>query len=350
MSNLVSVVRVHEDVNEAVRRAIDLVGGFNVNKRANVVIKPNLCSSTRSAESGVTTDVRIVEALIRYLQKTEENVEITIVEANSEGTAIQAFRRHGYNDLREKYGVELCSLSRDNIVKMSLPNGKKLHTLEVPETLLFMDYFVSIAKLKTQVLEGYSGIWKNQFGCIPKRTVRPRLHPFLPEVLFDLNNVFKADLCLIDGITGLEGPGPLEGTPKRMDAIICGKNGLSVDVVGTRIMGFGPRQIAHLKYAIKHFSDAENVSVVGDGADLIDTKDKFKFISKKQHLLYRIGLKWGRFSSYLKNLGLLTQDGAYALRAVGFSQIAEGEILSFGSLFSEIKKLLFKFETSYDRA
>ena len=57
-----------------------------------------------------------------------------------------------------------------------------------------------------------------------------------------------------------------------------------------------------------------------------------------------------RFSSYLKNLGLLTQDSAYALRAVGFSQIAEGEILSFGSLFSEIKKLLFKFETSYDRA
>ncbi len=143
MSNLVSVVRVHEDVNEAVRRAIDLVGGFTVSKGSNVVIKPNLCSSTRSAESGVTTDVRIVEALIRYLQKIEENVNITIVEANSEGTAIQAFRRHGYNDLREKYGIQLCSLSKDKIVKMSLPNGKKLHTLEVPETLLFMDYWCS---------------------------------------------------------------------------------------------------------------------------------------------------------------------------------------------------------------
>ncbi len=350
MSHKVSVVRVNEDVNDAVRMAINLTGGFSTFKNSNIVIKPNLCSSMRSSESGVTTDVSIIEALIRYIKKIDDEAKITIVESNSEGTALQAFRRHGYNDLKKKYGVRLCSLSRDKVVKMILPDGKKLYTLEVPETLLFMDYFISVAKLKTQVLEGYSGIWKNQFGCVPKKTVRPRLHPFLPEVLFDLNNIYKADLCLIDGITALEGPGPLEGTPRKMNILICGKNGLSVDIVGTKIMGFKPKKIAHLNFALKHLPDAKKISIVGDGADLVNNKNKFMFISRKQHLLYRIGLKWGRLARYFENFGLMTQNSAYALRAVGFSQLAEGKVLSINSIFSEVKNLIFKFDTSYARA
>jgi len=297
MHSKVAVAKCDRDMLDAcIDQAQSLIGGLNLKENAKIFIKPNLCC-LKSSENGVTTDVKLVEAVIAHIRKQIKNSEIIIVESENSGesgkgrgTADDAFRLLGYNELAEKYDICLCNLNKEPTVKKQIPKGKKLKTLEVPKILLSMDYFISIAKMKRHSIERYTGVWKNQYGLIPNRKLRLRLHPFLSEALFDLNYVFRPDLGIIDAITALEGPSEVEGTPKKMNLIICSKNPLSADIVAAKIMGENARSIPHIKYALAHgFKDAENPQVVGE-MDVIANKTKFQFVDDRKYLRMRMEL------------------------------------------------------------
>lgn len=288
MYNKVAVIKADEDkLNECLEKGISLVGGFRRRDQAKIIIKPNLCAP-RPPEDGVTTDVIIVRAVIEYLNKKNGNCEISIVESNTEESPDITFKQLGYYELAEKYdNVHLCNLSKDETVQVHAPQAKVLKNLKVPKTLLSMDDFISIAKMKRHIFERFSGAWKNQYGLIPNRPLRIKLHPFISEVLFDLNSMFYPDLSVIDGLTALEGKGPLVGKPKKMNLIICSKNPLSADIVTAKIMGENPKRVPHIKYALTHgFKDAENLSSIIE-PDIIHGKNKFEFIKGKDYLRLR---------------------------------------------------------------
>ena len=332
------------DVNSAVCSAIDLVGGFSPHENSRIAIKPNLCSARKPPESGATTRVSVVEAIIRYINGHSSLCDIIVVEGDSDRSADEAFRRLGYKELEKKYdNVQLVNLSKDKTVKVVPSDGKKLTLIEIPETLLFVDYFVSVANLKRHVNERMSGIWKNQWGCLPYKPVRIRLHPFLSEALFDINSIFWPDLCIIDGIVGLEGPGPIEGTPKHVGKILCSKDPLAIDVVAAKIIGESPKRIPHLNYALKKLHrKPDNVMIVGSNVKSVN----FEFITRRQYFLYRAGLRLRKMSEYLENAGYVFSISAYALRSVGFSKLARGKMLSIASALKIVKNLLLKVEAA----
>lgn len=333
-----------EDVRSAVYSAIDLADGFFPRGNSRVVIKPNLCSARMPPESGGTTRVSIVDAVVSYINEHNSRCEITVVEGDSDRSADEAFKRLGYTELEKKYdNVRLVNLSRDRTVKLVPERAGKLSAVEIPETLLFMDYFVSIANLKRHVNERMTGVWKNQWGCLPHKSVRVRLHPFLSEALFDVNSMFWPDLCIVDGITGLEGPGPLEGTPVHVGKILCGSDPVAVDVVAARLVGESPRKVPHLNYALKRLHRRpEDVSTVGCGYEAAG----LKFITRRQYLLYRLSMRLRKMAGYVENAGYVFSISAYALRAVGFSDLAGGKYYSLAKAFRIGKDLLFKVEAA----
>jgi uncharacterized protein (DUF362 family) len=50
-------------------------------------------------------------------------------------------------------------------------------------------------------------------------------------------------LCMVDGIIGGEGNGPLDPTPKKTGVVLAGLNGVCVDLVCAEIMGFDCRRL-----------------------------------------------------------------------------------------------------------
>ena len=346
MTYKVAIVDAASDfeVHNAVNSAIDLVGGFSPKEKSKVVIKPNLCSGRKPPGSGATTRVTVVDALISYVNEQNSSCEILVVEGDSDRSADEAFRRLGYRELGKKYdNVHLVNLSKDKTVKIVLDKSKKLTAIEVPESLLFADYFVSVANLKRQVNERMTGVWKNQWGCLPHKAIRMRLHPFLSEALFDVNSVFWPDLCIIDGVVGLEGAGPIEGTPKQVGKILCSKDPLAIDVVAAKIIGEAPKSIPHLNYALKQLHRRPNdITIIGDRIESMN----FKFITKRQYLLYRSSLRLRKAAEYLENAGYASSILAYALRAVGFSELTEGKMFSWKRMFQIGKDLLFKVEAA----
>jgi uncharacterized protein (DUF362 family) len=57
------------------------------------------------------------------------------------------------------------------------------------------------------------------------------------------------DLAIVDGIVGMEGDGPLNGTPKHTGVIVMGADLVAVDATCCRLMQLDPEKVAYLVMA-----------------------------------------------------------------------------------------------------
>jgi uncharacterized protein (DUF362 family) len=312
----------YEEMPDALRRGIEATTKFGDLRNKRIVIKPNLCSA-KSSYCGATTDVRMVYEIIKMLNEaTDASCEIFIVESNGEGiNADHAFDCLGYRSLQNEFpNVKLVNLSKDEKIRIALKNSKGFDLLDGAATLLDAEYLISMAKLKTHVDERMSCILKNQFGLIPNRR-KSQFHPILSEVLCDLNRLYTPDLCIVDGISGMEGFGPTQGSPKTVNAILVGTNSIATDIVAARIMGFKPKQIPHLKKTMKvNKYDESDFSLVGE--DISNVQSRFRFIPYRYYLVARIGLRLQKWSLYTSNFGRFLQKMRSALATVGFSEVS----------------------------
>jgi uncharacterized protein (DUF362 family) len=240
------------EVNELDARLKDVLDeskslGWLENLKGKVVIKPNLCDLS-SWELGVTTDPQIVLSVIRYLKNLNPDLKFYVIESDArERTVEEAFERLGYYETLKDEArlINITSLPQINVEVPTYP-----YELSLPE-FFFDDFFlISIANLKTHTYQKISCAVKNQFGCVPEKD-RRKYHPYLEEVLDFINKAAKPDLCLVDGRIGMEGPGPVGGTPLATDILILGKNPFTTDVACAHIMGMNPKKIPFLKYMAK---------------------------------------------------------------------------------------------------
>jgi uncharacterized protein (DUF362 family) len=80
-----------------------------------------------------------------------------------------------------------------------------------------------------------------------------------------LAHVLPIHLAVIDGVVGMEGNGPVKGTPVQSGVALAGTDALAVDLVGAELMGFDPRTIGYLWYLSQQRGlSREDVRVLGD--------------------------------------------------------------------------------------
>ncbi|KCZ71729.1 hypothetical protein ANME2D_01783 [Candidatus Methanoperedens nitroreducens] len=314
------------NIEPNLREALDVLH-FEVNDRDNIVIKPNLCDF-RPAWEGGTTDPRIVEAFIKIIRE-KANPKITIVESDhAVATADEEFERMGYKEMAERLGVELVNLSKDKRYEVVL-EGHYFETLNTTETLLGATKIISIAKLKTHIQQKITCNMKNLFGLLPEK-YKAKYHPFMSEVLVDLAEYYRP-FCIIDGIVGMEGPGPSDGYKKEAGMIIVGNNPVATDAVAARIMGFDPERVPNLRYAEKKGLGTTKPEVIGNIAE-----GKFEFIPVYSYLSYRFALFLNkcsfRVNRYFEGVSkfISLAGGGLMIFARGYYNSSE-----FGTLFKK---------------
>jgi uncharacterized protein (DUF362 family) len=91
------------------------------------------------------------------------------------------------------------------------------------------------------------------------------------------------ELAIVDGIVGMEGDGPLNGTPRKVGALIMGIDLLAVDATACRLMQLNPERIGHLVLAHRKrlgLLRAEDIDQIGESiarlAQPFDTVPHFK--------------------------------------------------------------------------
>jgi uncharacterized protein (DUF362 family) len=284
----VALIGHRGDVAKEVQRGMDLIGGLDI-KSDTVIIKPNLCILD-TPESGRTSDIRIVEALLRMLKGSGKKVMI-VESGNYDANVKDLFKELGYEGLAKKYGCDLVDLKELPRARIRISNL----TFRFPKLLLDKkNYFISIAKLKTHVFSGISCSWKNQWGCISQIEKRP-YHPFQDELLYYINSKIKPDLTIIDGIVGMGGVGPVDGHPINTNLLLFGKDLIATDSVATMLLSMNPFDVSMLTLAHERGMgeiDPEKIEIMGD--DINKLRYPRDFISKNAYRLMRLGLRIGR--------------------------------------------------------
>jgi uncharacterized protein (DUF362 family) len=215
-----------------------------VPRDAFVVIKPNLCTAVPDKTASSNTDPALTEAVCEVLRSRTHR----IVLGESDGLrqkAQEAFAASGYVEMAKRLGLELVNFSERPRTRIHCePAGE----IELPCILLDADVFITLPVLKTHALTCFTGALKNQWGCLPQHD-RILLHKHLDPLLATLHRVLRPKLAVMDGIIGMEGRGPANGKPRRMDVILASQDSVALDATAMRLIGLEPQRARHLVLA-----------------------------------------------------------------------------------------------------
>jgi uncharacterized protein (DUF362 family) len=260
-------------------KAFEMIDVFG-NLKSPLIIKPNIgFHPSDDLDRVKTTNVDMVEAFLKFVLQKNKGLSVKIVESDSmeKDADAETFKKFGYKSLMEKmtkkgFDVSLINLSKSPTVKVKF-DGLFFKELDFPKILTKPGYFVSIAVAKTHPLTCITGVIKNLFGLLPKKN-KKAYHPHINKIIVDLNRLLRPDLCIVDAITGLQEL--FDSKSKRpVNAIIVGKEPVSVDSTMARIMGFSPEKIRHLVTAEKYGLGSLNPKIVGEKLENMIVKFKF---------------------------------------------------------------------------
>lgn len=281
------------------------------NKR--VIIKPNNVSIDRQLAASHAQNLEGILEFLKSIGKTD----VVIAESAAGGPTLDGFANFKYNAVAAKYGAKLMDLDQEGFELLYCfdETDFRPHACRMSKVLLDPNNFIiSAAKFKThdRVLatlslknivvgapikdagfawgpgarpgakndkpithgSGFRGINYNLFA------LAPRLHPHL---------------SVIDGYEGMEGEGPVGGTPVQHRVCVVSPEWLAADRVAVELMGIDFKNVGYLNFcgqARMGETDLEKIEVLGPALkDHIKTYKLAKNID--QQLVWKQPVKKG---------------------------------------------------------
>jgi uncharacterized protein (DUF362 family) len=217
-----------------------------------VVLKPNLVEYHR--DKVINTNPMVVDAVIQLFQ-AEGAGEIVVAEGPGHWRNVQYLvNESGLGDVLRKHGVRFVDINHDEPVKTpNLGRTTGLENLYLSRTILTADVLVSLPKLKTHHWAGATLSLKNLFGTLPGICYgwpKNELHwRGIPNSIVDIALTHTPHLAIVDGIVGMEGDGPLNGSAKPVGVLVMGVDLVAVDATCCRVMGLPPERVPTLMLA-----------------------------------------------------------------------------------------------------
>ena len=181
-------------------------------------------------------------------------------------------------------------LNLDDVSRVELQTrASKLRELYLPKTVIGVDYVVSMPKLKTHHWAGVTLSLKNMFGVVPGGCYgwpKNVLHwAGIDNSVLDINATVRPDFAIIDGIVGMEGNGPIQGTAKNSGVLILGDDPVAVDATGARVMGLLPEKVKYLAQASTMIGHIETGKILQIGEPIDAVQSRFAVLDNFRHLL-----------------------------------------------------------------
>jgi uncharacterized protein (DUF362 family) len=235
------------DLAAAIQEGVRACGVEVKGKR--VLLKPNLVEFDRT--TAINTDVAVLAAAVEVFEKLGA-AEVKIGEGpGHRRDTFSMAEDAGYCAGVPHFEQRFVDLNRDDVG--AVQKFAHLARIYLPETALRADLIVSIPKMKTHHWAGATLSMKNMFGVVPGSVYgwpKNLLHHVgIPRSIVELNRIFRKTFAIVDGIVGMEGNGPIQGTPKQCGVIVMGSDFAAVDATCCRIMGIDPAKVPYLTMA-----------------------------------------------------------------------------------------------------
>ena len=219
----------------------------------SVLLKPNLVEPSRDAPHINTHPAVVLAAAEVFRRRGAREVLVAEGQGHCRDTDLVLEQSTLGPALREAR-LPYVDLNHDEVFEArNRARNTSLATLHLPATLRRADLIVSIPKLKTHHWAGLTASMKNLFGVMPglcygwpKNVLH---HAGISGSIVDIAATVAPHLAIVDGIVGMEGDGPIMGTPRRSGLLILGTNLPAVDATAARLIGLDPSRIEYLALA-----------------------------------------------------------------------------------------------------
>jgi uncharacterized protein (DUF362 family) len=285
-SSPVSVIKAKSYSDDLVSRILEGVKQCGLDVRGQrVLLKPNLVEF--DPKTCINTDVSVVAAALEAFRSLGA-AEVNIGEGpghRRDTYSIAEMTR--YRSEVPKFDALFTDLNRDDVspIQGFADRGE----IYLPNTALRADLIVSLAKMKTHHWAGATLSMKNFFGLVPGSVYgwpKNELHQVgIDESIVELNRIFRRTFAIVDGIVGMEGNGPIQGTPKQVGVLVMGSNLPAVDATCCRIMGIDPSRVDYLRMAAERsLGVIEQAHIEQRGENIKSVSTQFELIARFKEL------------------------------------------------------------------
>lgn len=249
-NSAVAIIRARSYSEDLVSRMLDGVRQTGLDVRGKrVLLKPNLVEFESSTV--INTDATIIAAAVELFHRLgAADVRIGEGPGHRRDTLDLADDAR-YRATIPKFESIFTDLNRDDVSPIKgFADEKEFY---FPNTVLGADLIVSLAKMKTHHWAGATLSMKNLFGLVPGAIYgwpKNKLHYIgIPRSVAELSRHFRNTYAIVDGVVGMEGNGPIQGTPKPAGVLVMGHDLVAVDSTCCRIMGIDPEKVEYLRLA-----------------------------------------------------------------------------------------------------
>jgi uncharacterized protein (DUF362 family) len=249
-SSAVAIVRARSYSEDLVSHMLAGIRQCGLDARGKkVLLKPNLVEF--DSATVVNTDASIIAAAVEVFHRLGAS-EVKIGEGpGHRRDTLDLADDAGYRSTIPKFESIFTDLNRDDVAAIHGFAGEP--DFYFAKTVLAADLIVSLAKMKTHHWAGATLSMKNFFGLVPGSIYgwpKNKLHYIgIPESVVALNRTFRNTFAIVDGVVGMEGNGPIQGTPKQSGVLVMGSDLVAVDATCCRIMGIDPEKVDYLRMA-----------------------------------------------------------------------------------------------------
>jgi uncharacterized protein (DUF362 family) len=247
----VSIMRARSYSDDLVTRMLAGIRECGLDVRGKrVLLKPNLVEF--DAATVINTDAAVIAAALEVFHQLGAS-EVKIGEGpGHRRDTLDLADDAKYRANVPKFESLFTDLNRDDVSPVGSFAGES--EFYFPNTVLGADLIVSLAKMKTHHWAGATLSMKNFFGVVPGSVYgwpKNKLHYLgISESIVALNRQFRSKaFAIVDGVIGMEGNGPIQGTPKPAGVLVMGRDLVAVDSTCARIMGIDPEKMDYLRMA-----------------------------------------------------------------------------------------------------
>jgi uncharacterized protein (DUF362 family)/Pyruvate/2-oxoacid:ferredoxin oxidoreductase delta subunit len=186
----------------------------------------------------------------------------------------------GMDEIAKKLGIEIEELSEPTLV--STPGDADFKNLEIAAQALNADVVINLPKLKTHCQMLLTLGVKNLFGTIVAQRKSEWHHmagldrDTFASLLLDIYMTVKPALTILDGVWGMEGRGPANGTPRRLNLLAASEDAVALDVSICRLLGVPLSSFPLYRAARKRGigeTDTGRINVLGDPPESFEIRD-----------------------------------------------------------------------------
>jgi uncharacterized protein (DUF362 family) len=254
----------------------------------NVVIKVNFVAAVREL---ATTPAQSVAAFLDFVRSSGYEGPITIAETAVMGSAAVGFKLFGFHEMARKYDATLFDLRKDDSFPVTILDASG-GEIQVPysRTLADAGFLVSMTRPKTHDTVVATLSIKNVAvgGLIKSRSSVHQgkmIHPDLVRIV----KVRAPDLGILDGIVGMQGNGPIAGSPMKSGWVAVGTDLLALDSLAVYLMGFKLENVGYLQLLKEeNFGNC----YPGTGVEIIGNSPEELVRKYKPHSSYSRQIHW----------------------------------------------------------